>query len=126
MASKIGTETTSVVNWIQSTPNGQPEPEVGMGCIILMWTDRHAGTIIKVERFKGGNQAGQVKAIHVQQDKAKRTDKNGFSESQTYTYEHNPNGSVHVYKKTVRGWKSKDGGGYLRIGERNEYSDPCF
>lgn len=28
--------------------NGAPAPTVGMGVTILMWTDRHVGTIVKV------------------------------------------------------------------------------
>lgn len=56
---------------------------------------RHAGTVIKVTRC----------TVTVQEDKAIRTDTNGMSESQTYTYEPDPKGAVHVFRKTKNGWK---------------------
>ncbi|MBI0325563.1 hypothetical protein [Burkholderia plantarii] len=33
---------------------GQPEPVVGMGVTILAWTDRYAGTIVKIEKLRSG------------------------------------------------------------------------
>jgi hypothetical protein len=130
---KLGTQTGSVTNHIYSrATKGQPTPEVGMGVTILSWTDRHAGTIIGVSEYPHPT-------VWVRQDKATRTDKNGFSESQTYDYEPNPDGALYRFRfrnnrweeirlndKTGR-WNKCEGGGMgLRIGEREEYWDPSF
>ena len=60
---KAGTQTGSLVNHLmsQDTPIA---PEIGMGATILSWTDRNAGTIVKIT----------PKQIHVQEDNAERTD----------------------------------------------------
>jgi hypothetical protein len=72
------------------------------------------------------------------EDRAIRTDSNGLSESQTYTYEPNPNGERHWFRRRKNGtWEEvklnhktdryrKTGGLGLRIGEREEYRDPSF
>lgn len=114
MAMKLGTQTASMTNYLMSGTNGQPTPEVGMGATILMWTDRHAATIVKVTRTQ----------IHVKQDHAKRTDTRGMSESQEYEYTPNPNAPTIVFRKTKRGYRSQAGS--LRIGDRNEYHDYSF
>ena len=130
---KLGTETGSLVNHLYSRAVvGQPEPVVGMGATILMWTDRHAATIIEVWTDASG-----WAFVTVQADHAKRTDQNGQSESQTYEYSANPNGAKRTWRQVEGGtwqevelgatkrWK-KTGGPGLRIGEREEYRDPCF
>jgi len=131
---KLGSHTGSMTNHIYSrATKGQPDPVVGMGCTILCWTDRHGGTIIEVDR------AHKFLTAWVRQDKATRTDRNGFSEDQTWTFETDPNGrlsrfqfrnnrwiEVEMNEKTGR-WNMIEGGGHgLRIGEREEYYDPCF
>jgi hypothetical protein len=112
----FGTETGSVVNHLLSDTQGEPEAVVGMGATILMWTDRHAATIVKVTRTQ----------VHVRRDKATRTDKNGMSESQEYTYEADPTATVEIFRKTKRGWRATGGGKGLRIGDRREYHDFSF
>lgn len=124
--------TNSVTNWLMSGTKGQPKPEVGMGATILSWTDRHAGTIIKVWTER------KMLLLEVQEDKATRVDKNGLSESQEYTYEANPAGPVTTYGLTkTKGWMSMylseagryrqiEGGNGLRIGERRKYHDFSF
>ena len=126
---KLGTQTGSLTNHILSRAVvGQPEPTVGMGATVLLWTDSHAATITAIE----GN------VIAVQEDKAKRTDSNGLSESQSYTYERNPNGHKLYFRRAANGmwhevrrndrtgrWNKVQGHG-LRIGERREYRDPSF
>jgi hypothetical protein len=114
---------------------GQPEPEPGMGATILAWTDRYAATIIG--SLVGPATRGAT-IILVQVDRAIRTDKNGLSEDQTYTYEPNTNGTVYFFRKTKVGtWEevamnprtgryNKNGGLGLRIGEREEYRDFSF
>jgi hypothetical protein len=111
---KAGTETGSVINHIYSRVVGTT-PEVGMGATILCWTDRHAGTIIRVTRTQ----------VHVQEDNATRTDSNGMSENQDYAYEADPQGKVHVFQTTKKGYRNRAGNGLL-IGTREKYHDYSF
>ena len=133
---KLGTQTGSMTNHIYSRAViGQPAPTVGMGCTVLCWTDHHAGTIIDV------NEIGKYPTIYVRQDRAVRTDKNGFSEDQTWTYEPNPQGSLYRFQFRNNRWIEVDlnpktgrfnlinggkAGSGLMIGRREEYYDPCF
>jgi hypothetical protein len=41
--------------------------------------------------------------VEVREDRAIRTDSNGLSESQTYTYEPNPNGERHWFRRRKNG-----------------------
>ena len=91
-----------------------PEPEIGMGATELLYSDRHAYTIIAKTRC----------TITVQQDKAIRTDKNGMSDCQTYDFERDPEGTVKIVRKTKRGWKSH--GTRFAIGYRDEHYDFSF
>lgn len=109
---RLGTETGSLVNYMMADGT---QPQVGMGATILMWTDRKAGTIVKITPTQ----------IHVQEDDAVRTDHNGMSESQTYSYSPNPHGTIHIFRKTKRGYRNK-GGSALHIGEREKYYDYSF
>lgn len=132
---KIGTQTGSVVNHIYSRSTlNQPKVEVGMGATFLSWTDRNAGTIIEV--IGDGISAGTI--IVVQQDQAIRTDKNGYSEDQTYEYSRDPNGYTQTFRLNKKGfwegitknsetgrWNKCSNGG-VRIGTRESYRDPCF
>ena len=111
---RLGSETGSVMNHL-FTASRQAEPVVGMGATMCAWTDRHAGTIVKVTRTQ----------VHVQEDNAVRIDSNGTSEQQTYAYSPNPNAPVIVFRKTKRGYRSKCGYGLL-IGVRREYYDFSF
>ena len=129
---KLGTQTGSLTNHILSRATiGQPEPVVGMGATLLAWTDRHAATIILVTN--GGAM------LTVQEDKVVRTDSGGpFTETQRYSYEANPAGAIHRFRKNkAGGWDEvslnqktnrwvKTGGYGLRIGERMEHRDPSF
>jgi hypothetical protein len=98
-------------------------PEMGTGATVLGWTDRHAATVIAVS--KNGMQ------ITVQQDTATRTDDNGMSESQSYSYEPNPNGFKSRYSlrsngQWVRVGSSTKNGARLCLGIRREYHDYSF
>jgi len=111
----------------------QPAPEVGQGATILHYSDRSAGTVIKVE-----HKARQT-IVTVQEDKATRTDKNGMSETQDYSYEPNPNGPISTFRlndrgtydqvrfntKTSRFNKVEEGHGLL-LGARDAYYDYSF
>ena len=122
----------SIINSILSrSVIGEPTPEVGMGATFLSYSDRSAGTIIRVFKI------GQSLAVEVQADDAKRIDNNGMSESQEYEFTRNPNAPITTFKKDKRGfwvhvyrsgytdrWVKSVGG--LRIGEREEYFDPHF
>ena len=100
-----------------------PTPEVDMGATILSWTDRTAGTIVAVS--KSG------KKLTWQRDKVTRTDDNGMSDSQTYTYEQDPNGydqefSLRKGGRWVKVGYSIHDGTSLGIGHRSEYYDYSF
>jgi hypothetical protein len=93
----------------------QPEPEVGMGATILMFSDRHPATIVKVLT---------PRKILVQEDNAKRTDKNGMSESQDYTYTPNPKAPVRTFtRRKDGGWQESKSSPTLLIGTRDKYHD---
>ena len=111
---RLGTETGSLVNHIYAGIEN-PEPAVGMGATILMWTDRRAATIVKVTPCQ----------VHIQEDKATRADSNGMSESQNYDYTPDPQAPVVILRKVKGGWREK-GGSRLSIGHRRAYHDYSF
>jgi hypothetical protein len=146
---KLGTETGSMVNHLQARATlGEPTPEVGMGVTILLWTDRHAGTIQRIFEERGQT------VLEVTTDKATLVSGSKFSEEQGYTFEPRPDGPKAYFKKRLDGqWREfeykvidskydeatdtrhetrssrlslKDGGHGLRVGERDEYEDPSF
>jgi hypothetical protein len=107
----------------QFLTNGpQRNPEVGGAATICLATDRIAGTIVAVTR--------SGKKIQVQEDHAKRTDKNGMSEDQTYEHTPNPNGRLWWFTQRKNGsWKmgpSRDASASLIIGRRMHYYDFSF
>ena len=114
---KLGTETGSLINHVMAN-SGQAKPEVGMGCTIFSWTDRHAATIITV--------SPSGKTVKVQRDIAKRTDTNGMSEVQSYEYSPDPEARVLTFRLTKKGWRSTDTSGSLGIGFRKAYHDYSF
>jgi outer membrane biosynthesis protein TonB len=109
----------------------QPDPEVGMGATILMHGDRKAATIQKL--IKVGSKDG----IEVTHDVATRTDSNGESDQQTYTYESDPEGERQIFRRRPDNtWeevsRNKSTGRYaakglagdrIRIGDRDEFYD---
>jgi len=105
---------------------GHPAPVVGMGCTVSMYSDRYAATIVEVIR-KGIAPCGVV----IQRDMATRTDCNGLSESQEYSYEMKPQAQKETYSRRKNGTYVKVGEGVsegtkLIIGQRLHYIDPCF
>ena len=97
------------------------DPEIGMGATVCYWSDRHAGTIIEVSK----------NCVLVQHDKAIRTDSNGMSDMQTYSYERNPQGQVMEFTLRKNGrWIQRGSdmknGVSLVIGHRREYYDFSF
>jgi len=113
---KLGTETGSLMNHIMSQCGNATDPKIGMGCTMLSYTDRHAGTIVKMT----------PKSITVQEDKAIRLDKNGMSESQQYEFAADPNGRRETFRLRKNGEYVSTGGRRLLIGKRDKYHDYSF
>jgi hypothetical protein len=93
-----------------------------MGVTMVSWTDRHPATIIEVS--KSG------KKITIQEDISIRTDNNGMSDAQSYTFERDPNGYTAEYSLRKNGrWvlvgSSQDGSSVL-VGHRSRYYDYSF
>lgn len=110
--------TGSLINTLMGAP-ADTTPKVGMGATILMWTDRHAATVIEVIT---------PKKIVVQEDTATRTDNYGMSDAQSYDYTPNPNGVKRTFTLRKNGaWvmtgMAMQGGTRLRLGVRDEYYD---
>lgn len=101
--------------------------EVGMGCTILMFTDRKPATVVEV--IKRDN--GKVHAIVIQEDRARRLDKNGFSESQDYEYTPNTDAFKATYtlrsnNRFVRKYDDMNTGQKVFVGKREKYHDFSF
>lgn len=115
-------QTGSLMNLLMSGPKGQPVPEVGMGATILGWTDRHACTIVEVSASK--------RSVKIQRDIATRTDDNGMSDSQSYSYEPDTEARVQEFTLRKNGAYVEKGASIresrLRLGERDEYYDFSF
>lgn len=89
------------------------DPQVGDGVTVYYYSDRAAGTIVR----------RTPKMVIVQLDTATRTDKNGMSELQTYTYAPDPKGAFLTFRLTKRGWT----GSGVRLGAgRHSYYDYSF
>ena len=118
----------------------KPDVKVGDGATMLLWSDRHAATVVAVRYFKTGTRKGQVKEVDVQRDKATRVDTNGMSESQEYEYQPQPDAPVRTYRADAKGrlrelvpeerlpnhgpWRMGTAG--LLVGARREYHDFSF
>lgn len=94
-------------------------PTVDMPCTVCWLTDRKAATVIAVSPTG-------IK-VTVREDKSTRTDKNGMSDSQTYSYERDPDGVVHVFHRQGNGtYRSANQGKRLALGVRRTYHDYGF
>ena len=103
----------------KKSTTSNPLPAIGMGATIVYHSDREPATIIQITH--GGNR------IVVQADIATRTDKNGMSESQTYEFAQDPNGSIFEATKRKDGsYRMKGGKTLIRIGSRQKYYDFSF
>jgi hypothetical protein len=116
-----GTQTGSLINHLYSR-GGDLTPKIGMGVTMLGWTDRHAATIVEV-KMKGLK-------VGIVQDIAIRTDNNGMSETQQYSYAPG-NGGVMYYTLRQNGKWVAEGQGFkngsrIVIGFRDEYYDFSF
>lgn len=97
--------------------NASETPSVGAPATICYLTDRVACTIVRV--------SPNGARVTVREDKAIRTDGNGMSESQSYTYERNPDGTEHVFHRQGDG-SYQARGKSLHIGSRRSYHDYSY
>ncbi|HEX8556710.1 MAG TPA: hypothetical protein VF668_01335 [Pyrinomonadaceae bacterium] len=93
-------------------------PTVGMGATEVMYSDRHAFTVVEVI---------SPTRIKVRADRATRVDKNGMSDAQQYKFTPDPKGRERVLTKRRNGkWvpvgESQNAPGFL-LGVRSEYRD---
>lgn len=103
------------------------EPAIGMGGTLFFATDREPVTIVGINYFKGGAKAGQVKSVDVTRDKATRTDSNGMSEQQSYTFETDPDATPVTYLLRKDGtYRAEPNGTILVVGVRGKYYDFTF
>jgi hypothetical protein len=89
-------------------------PDIGMGGTMHVGSDDHPFTVIEVV---------DKNTLRIQEDKSTRTDSNGMSECQTYTFEPNPEGEISTITFTDR-WAVK-GKRQIRctLGERRKFFD---
>jgi hypothetical protein len=111
--------TGSLQNMIADGSSTALQPEVGMGATVISWTDRHAGTIVAVER--NGRQ------IIWQQDRATRVDGNGMSDAQEYSYERWDDAPREKFTLRQDGsYRRAKGTSRLVLGVRQKYHDYSF
>jgi hypothetical protein len=97
-------------------------PKVGDGATEICWTDRHAATIVEVV---------SPRHVVVQRDISTRTDKNGMSDDQQYSYQPDPDAPrVHVTLRQNGRWvvqgQTQKGGTKYALGARRSYHDYSF
>lgn len=86
-------------------------PEIGMGAIELMWSDRYPYTVVEII---------SKNRIKVQED-IYTMQPNG-----DYEFKSNSDGVIKTLIKTSHGWKVLKGSTYFRLGIRDVYIDPSF
>jgi len=119
---KAGTETGSLINHLYSR-SGDPEPTIGMGATALHWTDRSPYEVVGINHTK----AGAIKSLVLRPLKATRTDSNGMSESQSYSYEPMPEARTVEARLTRRGYMIGGvKGTRVALGEAEKYYDYSF
>ena len=98
------------------------ELQIGQGCTYHIGSDRYPATVVEIL---------SPKRVVVQKDNYTRTDKNGISENQTYSFEPNPDAVRRVVTLRKNGsWRqvgqSMHGSGFYTFKGRNAYFDPSF
>lgn len=133
MTLSLGTQTGSLINHLYSRmTKGQPAPVVGMGATFLLFTDRHAATIVQIHDAREDRWL-----IEVQEDRATVIKGSTYDGSAEYSYQRDSSGARYFFRFDPKhGWRqvrrNDKGrwvlfGGYgLRIGQRQEYRDPHF
>lgn len=112
-------------------------PRIGTPATVIFYSDRRAATVTEILYTKNG----KIKGIRVRRDHATRTDNNGMSDSQSYTYSNYGEGPEYearlvIPKKPIDN-KLGDYGLYVNgpvkdwsykivVGYRREYHDYCY
>jgi hypothetical protein len=117
--------TGSLVNRLKETSN-KPDPKVGDGATILMWSDREPATVVEVIRFTTGARKGEVKAVVIQEDNYKVIMGSMHDGSARYNYSRNEDAPRVTYTKDRAGRFKNKGGRVLSIGKRDKWYDPSF
>jgi hypothetical protein len=98
--------------------NEKVDVAVGTGATYIVGSDSYAATVIEVRT---------PKLIVIQFDKATRTDSNGLSEQQEYSFQLDPTGQKEVVSLRRDGrWRVKLTNILVEVGKRYHYSDPNF
>ena len=97
-----------------------PEPALGLGATIWMWTDSHAAPVVNVL---------SPARVLIRRDEAKRLGPPGLREDQHYTFSIGTSEDLEVRKASNGVWYTKGGvksGTRVTFGERHEFRDPSF
>jgi hypothetical protein len=95
------------------------QPYVGMGATVNHWSDRYPATIIQITH--------NGKRLVLQEDKYTRTDQNGMSECQEYSYEKNEQGDIHFATQRKDGtFRIVGSKTIVSLGVRSRYYDFSF
>lgn len=101
-----------------------PTPEVGMGATEILWSDRHAYTVVRVVSPK------LIELVRDEYEITNGDEVRAGKASPAYSYR--PGNPAHVVRASLRkngAWvrvgDSLDGVNYL-LGHREEYRDPHF
>jgi hypothetical protein len=122
----------SLINLMAIEAN-HPEvlPEIGTGVTFYSWTDRSAGTVTEIVDAK-------KMIIGIKPDRATRTDSNGMSDCQSYSYETIHDASPRYYRfsskkkcwegvsKNEKGRWVLNGSNKIGIGHRDAHHDYSF
>jgi hypothetical protein len=100
-----------------------PDFKVNDGATIAVGSDCYPVTIVKINYFKTGNRAGQLKSVEVQDDKVIY---GNYDLGTLNTFEPNPNGEIETFVMRKNGRLENEYGTSLWIGKRRYYQDPSF
>lgn len=109
----------NIMNRIAEQGTQTQTPEIGEGCTIYWYSDRSAGTVVRVET---------PKRVFIKYDKAIRNDTNGMSDSQSYCYEpfDGPEIKVSLCRDGIWHEGTNQNGRIVRFGYRSAYHDYSF
>jgi hypothetical protein len=99
--------------------NPSIEPEIGMGATIMMWSDRHACTIVQITHNN--------KRIVIQRDTVVKVADPNHPDQFQYEYQANPEGEI-LYASKRKDGRYRLMGSKTRVclGVRDEYYDLSF
>jgi hypothetical protein len=126
---KLGKDIRSVTNYLLGLIKNNDWPKVGDGATHLMWTDRHAYTVVAVD------QPQQI--VVLAWDKAVQADDRGMCDDQEYVYFPDASVKVTYIRKYKNSWyevlKNEQTGRWnkkdkfnVQFGIRDEYYDYSF